>query len=686
MSKNVLFEIGCEELPPKTLLTLCQALCDGVTSRLAKHQLNYSSVKHFAAPRRLGLFIENLDEKQQDQIVDKRGPAISHAFDNSGNPTKAAEGFAKSCNTTVDHLSRQKTDKGEWLFYQVHEPGQQTEILLPNIFSDALNDLPVNRPMRWGNLNEAFIRPVHWLLFLFGDAIVPMTLFNITSSNRTFGHRFMAPSAITISKADSQEYEEKLNQAFVMADFNKRKQVIVEKSKSINEYVVLQDALTDEVTAIVEWPEPLLAEFDEKFLQVPKEVLISSMAEHQKSFPIIKNEVIQSHFITVSNIKSRDPKQVILGNQRVMRARLSDAEFFFNNDKNTKLADRLDALKTVTYQKKLGSLYEKTLRNVFLSQEIAKILKADLIKTERAALLAKADLTSDMVGEFPELQGMMGYYYALHDKEDSDVAVAIKAHYQPAFSGDELPVNQFGSIVALADRLDMLLGIIGVKGTPGGASDPFALKRAAYGILRIIVDNRYNLDIKLLLEKLLENCYQHIVLGEDILSQVLTFIRDRQKAWYKDRGFSADVFQAVDAVNPTKVYDFELRMQAVTDFRQLAEAESLASANKRVFNILQKQQVDIDSIQLDPNFLADEKAICLYQALQAQCEILQDELNYKTILNSLAELKQPIDDFFEHVMVMVDDEKLRINRLALLAELRRQFIRVADISQLQGKA
>ena len=688
MNKGVfLLEIGCEELPAKTQQTLPTFLSTSFQQALEKQNLAYDEIKIYATPRRIALIIKGLDKKQAAQLVEKQGPSIENAYDKAGSPTLACMGFAKSCGASIEDLQTKETPKGKRIVYMAEKPGSNTIDLLPAIITTIFEKLPLSKPMRWGNNKIQFMRPVHWVVALFDEDVVPVTLFNINANQHTYGHRFHHPKPLRISRAE--DYAMILySQGYVIADFTARKNVIEKGIRALvdhNERVIENKALINEVTALVEWPVPLQGTFDEQFLSVPKEVLITSMETHQKCFAIEKdNGSLQPKFILISNIESKEPQAVIKGNERVIHARLSDAKFFFEQDKKHTLSERLPRLDGVIFQEKLGSIGDKTRRIVKLATKIAKLISADVNTTKEAAQLCKSDLVSEMVYEFPNLQGVMGYHYAQNDGLSADTAIAIQDHYLPKFSGDALPATNEASCVAIADRIDTLVGIIGINKIPSGDKDPFALRRAALGILRILIQKELAIDLKDLLVAAVNN-YALDLPNKNIIEDAMQFMTSRLKAWYQEQGVSVEVFEAVNATKTTSPLDFDRRLKAVQKFQLLPEAESLAAANKRVSNILKKQTSAIERKHADTKLLELAAEKKLAEALDERTKIvdtLYQEANYEKALAELSTLKTPIDQFFEDVMIMVDDEKTKQNRLALLNTVRNLFTKIADISLL----
>ncbi len=686
---DFLVEIGSEELPPKALPKLSHALGEGIVRELKSQHLQHGTMQLFATPRRLAALIKDVQLRQPDREVERKGPALQAAFDSENQPTKACLGFAKSCGIEVSQLQHKETAKGTWLVHHYTEKGKQAKELLPTIVKQVLAKLPIPRPMRWGNNTTEFVRPVHWAVMLLGKDIIAAELLGQKTGRDTYGHRFHHPQAISLNKPS--EYTEKLaKHGHVIASFNQRRDMIREQIDNVIDNsrgtAIIDEKLLDEVTALVEWPVALLCQFDKAFLKVPPEALISAMKVHQKCFHLVdKQQQLLPYFITISNIDSKDKQQVIAGNQRVMHARLSDAAFFYQTDCKQRLDSHLEGLKHVVFQNKLGSVYERAERISQLATQIALQIGADQTQSARAGLLSKCDLRSNMVGEFPELQGIMGYYYALHDTEAKAVALALKEQYLPRFSGDTLPTSTVGCAVALAERLDTLVGIFGINQAPTGDKDPFALRRNALGVLRIMIEKQFDLDLEDLLRNAINN-YRINLPNQEVIIQTFNFMIERLRAWYNEQGVAATVFAAVLARRPTNPFDFQNRLNAVNHFRQLPEAQSLAIANKRVSNILKKENSNGEIASFAQNLLADEAEKILATEVaekRSQVAPLYEQAKYTELLTQLASLRDPVDRFFDEVMVMVDDEKIRKNRLALLASLRNLFLQVADISLLQ---
>ncbi|MFZ7305393.1 glycine--tRNA ligase subunit beta [Avibacterium avium] len=687
MTKTFLAEIGTEELPPKALKKLAVAFKDNVEQELTQAGLAFDAVEWFASPRRLAVKVLGLAEAQPSKEVEKRGPAVTAAFDAEGKPTKAAEGWARGCGISVDQAERLTTDKGEWLVHRAVIEGQPTKNLLLGIISNALAKLPIPKTMCWGDKSEQFVRPVHTVTLLFGDELIEGEILGVASGKTIRGHRFLGEQEFSIDNAD--QYPEILEQkGRVIADFERRKAIILENSQqkatALGGVADIEESLLDEVTALVEFPNVLTAKFEERFLAVPAEALVYTMKGDQKYFPIYdKNGKLLPHFIFVSNINPQDPTAIIEGNEKVVRPRLTDAEFFFKTDLKQRLEDNLPRLKTVLFQQQLGTLFDKTERIEKLSGEIAAQIGADVAKAERAGLLSKCDLMTNMVFEFTDTQGVMGMHYARHDGEDEEVAVALNEQYMPRFAGDELPHSLVACAVALADKLDTLTGIFGIGQHPKGDKDPFALRRAALGVLRIIVEKKLPLDLTDLVKKSTA-LFGDKLTNSNVVDDVVDFMLGRFRAWYQEEGIAVDVIQAVLARRPTRPADFDARVRAVAHFRTLDAAEALAAANKRVSNILAKAEGEIGEIHLDRCVEPEEKALAeSVLASQSEVQPLVAKGDYVAVLDKLANLRQPVDTFFEKVMVNAEDPQLRQNRLAILKTLQGLFLQVADISLLQ---
>ena len=686
-TQNFLVEIGTEELPPKALKTLATSFADNVEAELNQAGLTFDKIEWFAAPRRLAVKVLNLATQQPSKEIEKRGPAVSAAFDAEGKPTKAAEGWARGCGITVEQAERIATDKGEWLVHRAKIEGQPTKNLLNDIVANALAKLPIPKPMRWADKTVQFIRPVHTVTMLLGDELIEGEILGVASARTIRGHRFLGEKEFEIQHAD--QYPQLLREkGSVVADFNERKAEILAKSQAkataLGGVADIEESLLEEVTSLVEYPNVLAAKFEERFLAVPAEALVYTMKGDQKYFPIYdKDGKLLPHFIFVSNINPEDPTAIIEGNEKVVRPRLTDAEFFFKTDLKQKLVDRLPRLETVLFQQQLGTLKDKTDRIEQLAGEIAKQIGADEAKAKRAGLLSKCDLMTNMVFEFTDTQGVMGMHYARHDGEDEEVAVALNEQYMPRFAGDELPKSLVASAVALADKFDTLTGIFGIGQAPKGSADPFALRRAALGALRIIVEKNLPLDLEDLVKKSAA-LFGDKLTNQNVVADVVDFMLGRFRAWYQDEGIAVDVIQAVLARRPTRPADFDARVRAVSHFRTLDSAEALAAANKRVSNILAKADAAIGEINLTACVESAEKALAeAVLALRTEVQPLIAQGDYTAVLDKLANLRAPVDNFFDNVMVNAEDPALRQNRLAILNTLQGLFLQVADISVLQ---
>ena len=686
-TQNFLVEIGTEELPPKALKTLATSFADNVEAELNQAGLSFDKIEWFAAPRRLAVKVLKLATEQPSKEIEKRGPAVSAAFDAEGKPTKAAEGWARGCGITVDQAERIATDKGEWLVHRAKIEGQPTKNLLNDIVANALAKLPIPKPMRWADKTVQFIRPVHTVTMLLGDELIEGEILGVASARTIRGHRFLGEKEFEIQHAD--QYPQLLREkGSVVADFNERKAEILAKSQAkataLGGVADIEESLLEEVTSLVEYPNVLAAKFEERFLAVPAEALVYTMKGDQKYFPIYDKEgKLLPHFIFVSNINPEDPTAIIEGNEKVVRPRLTDAEFFFKTDLKQKLVDRLPRLETVLFQQQLGTLKDKTDRIEQLAGEIAKQIGADEAKAKRAGLLSKCDLMTNMVFEFTDTQGVMGMHYARHDGEDEEVAVALNEQYMPRFAGDELPKSLVASAVALADKFDTLTGIFGIGQAPKGSADPFALRRAALGALRIIVEKNLPLDLEDLVKKSVA-LFGDKLTNQNVVADVVDFMLGRFRAWYQDEGIAVDVIQSVLARRPTRPADFDARVRAVSHFRTLDSAEALAAANKRVSNILAKADAAIGEINLTACVEPAEKALAeAVLALRTEVQPLIAKGDYTAVLDKLANLRAPVDSFFDNVMVNAEDPVLRQNRLAILNTLQGLFLQVADISVLQ---
>ncbi len=697
-----LVELGMEELPPKALEKLQNAFASSVKTQLAELNIGYARMHAYSSPRRLAIQLDELQLTQPDKAVERRGPPVKIAYDADGNPTKAAEKFAETCGISVDQIQTTKTDKGEWLYYEGTEKGASTASLIPDVIESALVKLPIPKRMRWGDSDIEFVRPVHWAVMLLGKEHVPAKLIGMPTGRTTYGHRFLAPGPIELGHAS--EYAERLkDEGWVIVDFDERRQLIREMvegaARGCGGAVISDDELLSEIAALVEWPVPVAGEYDKRYLELPPEVLVSTLKDHQRYFPVVDSDdpgTILPWFITVSNLKSKQPDEVKKGNERVVAPRLADAEFFWTTDKQKSLEDRIPDLDAVVFQKRLGSLADKVARTRVNAERIAAHMGGDVASVTRAANLSKCDLLTGMVGEFPDLQGVMGRYFARHDKESDDVAEAMAEQYLPRFAGDALPVTSTGKALALADRLDTLVSIFALGQKPTGTKDPFGLRRAALGALRIIIESKLDLDLLELLEAAAESVMPCIANDKKpaytesapLAQDVFDYMTERLHGYCVDdssRGFNAGMFAAVSASNPTQPLDFYQRMEAVREFMKLPESEALAAANKRIANIL-KSAKDAIPAEVDPSHLDAPSEKDLYAHVTKVADAikpLQASRAYAESLQTLASLREPVDAFFDSVMVMDEDEGKRRNRLALLSTLRALFLHTADFSKLQ---
>ncbi|KPK39505.1 MAG: glycine--tRNA ligase [Gammaproteobacteria bacterium SG8_47] len=686
--RDFLVEIGTEELPPKSLKRLAEAFRDAIAAGIDKAELDHGTVHWYCTPRRLAVLVKAVQRAQADKQVERKGPALAAAFGEDGCPTRAAEGFARSCGVSVNDLETVNTDKGAWLVYRFEQTGQQAVELLPGIVDAALGALPIPKRMRWGSLEAEFVRPVHWTVLLFGDELIDAELLGVRSGRETYGHRFHRPGALYIG--EPQAYAPLLEtEGRVVADFTTRREAvraqILESAAALQGEAVIDEALLDEVTSMVEWPQAVVGDFEARFLDVPTEALVSTMKANQKYFHVVDAKgALLPHFITIANIESTDMDKVRAGNERVVRPRLADAEFFWNQDRKHTLGSRVEGLKTVVFQSKLGTLHDKVIRVRDLAGKLAQVLGVDTVLAQRAAELSKCDLLTEMVGEFPELQGTMGRYYAQHDGEAEEVAQALDEQYMPRFAGDELPQSGAGKVLAIADRLDTLSGIFAIGQPPSGDKDPFALRRAALGVMRIVIEQGVDLDLRQALEWAAQPLAK-VAVPEDVAAQVFDFMLERLRAYYHEQGVGADVFESVATLQPTRPVDFDARIRAVVAFRDRTEAQSLAAANKRIANILRQAEGKVPA-NVDPALLQETQEQDLAQRVKELSAGLQPLIaarDYQAVMARLAQLREAVDAFFDHVMVMAEDAKLRGNRLALLTQLRALFLQVADPSKLQ---
>ncbi|HHJ34748.1 MAG TPA: glycine--tRNA ligase subunit beta [Gammaproteobacteria bacterium] len=686
-AESLLIELGTEELPPRALKKLSEAFTGGIVDGLKKAGFEIGDVESFAAPRRLAVLISHVESSQPDREVERKGPNLKAAYDADGKPTKAVIGFARSCGVEVDALQQQETDKGVWLIFRATEKGKVLDELIEDIINQSLSRLPAPKRMRWGSSDIEFVRPAHWLVLMHGERVIDARVLGLQSSSKSFGHRFHAPGEINLKHAS--EYKNKLqSEAYVIASFEQRKQSIrqqvIDTAKGLTGEAVIDEDLLDEVTALNEWPVAVAGEFEAGYLQVPSEVLIKTMQDNQKYFPV--REVggeLKNHFITISNIESKSPEKVKEGNERVVRPRLADAMFFWQQDQKQPLESFNAALENVVFQKKLGTIADKTRRVLQLSEFMATQLDADVDLVKRAVVLSKCDLMTDMVGEFASLQGVMGKRYAQAAGEAEEVALALDEQYMPRGASDVTASTATGQILSIADKLDTLVGIFAIGQKPTGEKDPYALRRASLGILRTIIERELDLDLRQLIAASAKLLADKVDVGK-VEQEVLDYILERLRAYYIDRDIKPDVFDAVHALAPSRPLDFDKRIRAVSVFRELTVAESLAAANKRVGNILKKSSA-VNGIIVDEALLSEEAEKKLYAILNTLSQAVEpmfDSGDYETALSHLSSLRDPVDAFFDSVMVMADDEAIKNNRIALLNSMNQLFLRAADLSRL----
>ena len=687
-TESLLIEIGTEELPPTSAKKLCDAFIQSVSAQLQDAEFSIGELSPFVTPRRLAMIISDVSNQQPDQIIERKGPATSAAYNDSGEPTKAALGFAKSCGVEMEDLSTIESDKGTYLFYQSTEPGKQLTHVLPEIIEAALAKLPIPKPMRWGENKAEFVRPIHWVIVMHGANVIDCKIKNIDASNCSYGHRFHSPEKIIIPHPSN--YSTLLHDAKVISSFAERKAAI---EKLLSECANKHDAvlnydssLIDEVTNLVEWPTLVVGEFSEDFLSIPQEALVATMQDAQRYFPLFSksDNALLPLFITIANIESKNPDTIKRGNERVIKPRFEDAKFFWERDKKISLEDRANNLAGILFEKQLGTLLDKSKRISHLTISLCEQLGVDSKHASRAALLCKSDLLSDMVNEFPKLQGIMGRYYALHDNEVDEVADAIQEHYQPTHSGGAIPNGTTGKVVALCDRIDTLIGIFATGKKPTGVKDPYALRRAALGIIRIAIEGEVDFDLVELLTKSASSLKEKLDTSS-ATREVLDFIYDRLRGYFLDLNIAPDTFEAVKGVQPCNLMDFADRIQAVQSFRELPESTSLSAANKRIRNILKKADSVSDSIS--ESLLSEKAEHELYSQLKTVTTIVSpkfDQRDYSSALSDLAKLRPSIDQYFEDVMVMDENEDIRNNRIATLAHVNKLFSTVADISLLQS--
>jgi len=673
---DFLLELGTEELPPKLLLKLSNSLRDNFEQELNKLNLNFNNIKAFATPRRLAITISELQSKQQDQVIEKKGPSTQ-------SPEMAINGFAKSCGVSVDELEKKELAGKEYFFYSKEEPGQSIKDLLPSIIEKSIKDIPITRSMKWGDSDYSFVRPVHWLIVMLDKDVINANIMGLKSGRESKGLRF---HDLNLKFSHANEYENLMSQkAQILVDFNKRKELIRDQilsvAKTNNAEVVIDESLLDEVCALVEYPRAFSGSFDKKFLDIPQEAIISAMKSHQKYFHLVdSNEKLLPLFISVANIESSNIQAVIDGNERVIHPRLADSEFFWNQDKAIKLEERLTGLDSVMFMKSLGSMGQKAKRIEKLSSNISDLAGFDKEIAQRAGLLSKTDLLSEMVGEFADLQGIMGGYYALNDGESKEVSVAIREHYQPRFAGDSLPSTDAGIAVSLADKMDTLTGIYGIGQGPTGSKDPYALRRTALGMLRILLEAKIELNLKSLIDFSLSLHLKEV--DRKCAGDIYNFMMDRLKAYYRDANIDTNIYEAVLAVSPDSPLDFHYRIDALNEFTQSADSKSLIEANKRIANILKDSDEKLE--ELNSNMLLEDSEKILYKATESLTKELSGSKNYKEIMKSLLNLKDSIDSFFDNVMVNAEDDKVKSSRLALIRRVRHLFLSVADISHLSS--
>jgi glycyl-tRNA synthetase beta chain len=632
-----------------------------------------------------------LAERQPDQEIKRQGPAVANAFDAAGQPTKAAAGFAASCGVRVEELQQVDGPKGRVLMFVGTKKGEPTAALLPAVVKAALDALPIAKRMRWGAGENEFVRPVHWAVMLLGTTVVDCEVLGVRAGKHSRGHRFHAPGPLSI--ASPAKYLEALEKAHVVANVADRRERIrsgaAGLAQAIGGHAVIEDALLDEVTALVEWPVPLLGRFDERYLQLPQEVPIATMQDHQRYFPVRDAQgKLRNEFISVANLASRAPDKVRDGNERVIRPRLADAAFFWDSDRRERLAARRPTLKNVTFQAKLGSVHDKAERAGRLAVRIAESIGGDAELARRAAELSKCDLLTLMVGEFPELQGLMGKYYAQHDGEPAEVCTALEEQYWPRFAGDRVPQTRTGIALALADKLDTLAGIFAIGQKPTGTRDPFGLRRAALGVLRTILERQLDLDLRQLIETAV--AAQPVEKKPEIADEVWTYVVERLRSSYLEgesgRAVTTEMFDAVLASRTQSVLDIDLRLRALEPFLKMSEAESLAAANKRIANILRKAPDDVTGA-VDTSRLQDGPERQLFEhvlSMERAVNPLFARREYTQALTQLATLRDDVDRFFDSVMVMAEDAEVRANRLGLLLRLRALFLQFADLSRLPG--
>ena len=675
-SHDFLLELGTEELPPKLLLSLSNSLKDNLSNELNKLNISYNIIKSFATPRRLAISVSELQNKQQDQVIEKKGPSTQ-------SPEKAINGFAKSCGVLFDELEKKELGGKEYFFYSKEEPGQNVKDLLPAIIEKSIKDIPITRAMKWGDFEYSFVRPVHWLVLMLDKDIVNSNIMGLESGRVSRGLRFQE---VSVNFSHANEYEQTMkDKAQILVDFSKRKELIrsqiLSVAKTKNAEVIIDESLLDEVCALVEYPMAFCGSFDKKFLDIPQEAIISAMKSHQKYFHLVdsKNNLLPL-FISVANIDSTDIQMIIDGNERVIHPRLADSEFFWNQDKAIKLEERLTNLDSVMFMKSLGSMGQKVKRIEKLSSHVAGLVGFDKNLAARAGLLSKSDLLSEMVGEFADLQGIMGGYYAINDGEQREVSVAIREHYQPRFSGDDLPSTDEGIAVSIADKIDTLTGIYGIGQGPTGSKDPYALRRTALGLLRILLEAKIELNLKSLIDFSLNLHLKEV--DRSTGNVIYSFMMDRLKAYYRDADIDSNIYEAVLAVSPNSPLDFHYRVEALSEFIESKDSKSLIDSNKRIANILKDSNEEQE--KLNPKMLLEDSEKILFKATESLSKNLSENNNYKETIKSLINLKESIDSFFDNVMVNVEDKEVKSSRLALIRRVRKLFLSVADISHLSS--
>ena len=675
-SHDFLLELGTEELPPKLLLSLSNSLKDNLSHELNKLNISYNIIKAFATPRRLAISVSELQSKQQDQVIEKKGPSTQ-------SPETAINGFANSCGVLVDELEKKELGGKEYFFYSKEEPGENIKDLLPVIIEKSIKDIPITRAMKWGDSEYSFVRPVHWLVSILDKDIISAKIMGLESGRVSQGLRFQE-SSLRFSHAN--EYEQTMkDKAQILVDFSKRKELIrsqiLSVAKTKNAEVIIDESLLDEVCALVEYPMAFCGSFDKKFLDIPQEAIISAMKSHQKYFHLVdsKNNLLPL-FISVANIDSTDIQMIIDGNERVIHPRLADSEFFWNQDKAIKLEERLTNLDSVMFMKSLGSMGQKVKRIEKLSSHVAGLVGFDKNLAARAGLLSKSDLLSEMVGEFADLQGIMGGYYAINDGEQKEVSVAIREHYQPRFSGDDLPSTDEGIAVSIADKIDTLTGIYGIGQGPTGSKDPYALRRTALGLLRILLEAKIELNLKSLIDFSLNLHLKEV--DRSTGNVIYSFMMDRLKAYYRDADIDSNIYEAVLAVSPNSPLDFHYRVEALSEFIESKDSKSLIDSNKRIANILKDSNEEQE--KLNPKMLLEDSEKILFKATESLSKNLSENNNYKETIKSLINLKESIDSFFDNVMVNVEDKEVKSSRLALIRRVRKLFLSVADISHLSS--